>query len=266
MGWQKGMEEAIAYIESHLLDEVDLGVVARHAGCSSWEFQRVFSFLLHVSVGDYIRRRRLSLAAIELQHTGTRIIDIALKYGYESPAAFSRAFNKQYGLSPSLARDKGVLLDIYPAITFKSMMKEANNRMSKFSERGYVVRENGAVYFTANMDETIKWFEHTLGWYGDVVARNEDGRGNYGCVFDYPDEVAVAHLTPFRGFHLFIGEPSQGVAGFLMVDNIEALHSYVVRQGWSQISAITSQPWGAKECHVTTVDGCILRFFEDIKP
>jgi len=137
--------------------------------------------------------------------------------------------------------------------------------MSKFSERGYVVRENGAIYFTANMDETIKWFEHTLGWYGDVVARNEDGSGNYGCVFDYPDEVAIAHLTPFRGFHLFPGESSKGVAGFLMVDNIDAFHSYVVRQGWSQISEITAQPWGAKECQVTTIDGCILRFFEETK-
>ncbi len=264
MGWQKGMEEAITYIESHLTDHVDLNAAAQHAGCSSWEFQRVFSFIHHISIGDYIRRRRLSLAAVELRQTDARVIDIALKYGYESPAAFSRAFGKQYGVSPSLARGKETCLDVYPPITFESFMKEAKTRMSKFSERGYVVKENGAVYFSEDMDETIKWFVHTLGWYGDVVARNEDGSGNYGCVFDYPDEIAVAHLTPFRGFHLFTGEPSKGVVGFLMVDNIQAFHSYVVRQGWSQISEITEQPWGAKECHVTTIDGCILRFFEEI--
>ncbi|MEO3946341.1 helix-turn-helix domain-containing protein [Gorillibacterium sp. CAU 1737] len=264
MDWQRGMEQAVEYIEAHLMESMDFAKVAQHAECSSWEFQRMFSFLTHVSLGEYIRKRRLSCAAHDLLATPIKVIDIAMKYGYESPAAFSRAFGKQYGLSPSSAREAGVPLAVYPRMTFESWTKEALSRMSKFSERGYVVRENGAVYFTLDMDATVHWFEEVLGWYGDVVSRNADGSGDYGCVFDYPDEVAVAHLTPFRGFHLFTGEPRQGVVGFIMIDGIEAFHDYV-KSRWSQISNIETQHWGAKECQVITIDGCILRFFEEAR-
>lgn len=262
MAWQKGMNNAIDYIESNLTGNVDFDTAARFVGCSSWEFQRIFSFLAHISLGEYIRKRRLTLAAQDIRSNDLKIIDIALKYGYESPAAFSRAFNKLYGITPSSARDVDVDLNAYPKITFESIDKERFIKMSKFSERGYVVRENGPVYFTKDMDKTLKWFEEVLGWYGDVVARDSDGNGDYGCVFDYPSEVAVAHLTPFRGFHLFTGQPTRGVAGFLMIEGIDSLHKLVKANGWDQISDIVEQPWGAKECCITTIDGCILRFFE----
>lgn len=265
MDWQKGMNSAIDYIESNLMGTVDFNAAARFVGCSTWEFQRIFSFLTHVSLGEYIRKRKLTLAAQDIQSNDLKIIDIALKYGYESPAAFSRAFNKFYGITPSSARNSGIDLNAYPRITFEFIEKERLIKMSKFSERGYVVRENGPVYFTKDMDKTVKWFEDVLGWYGDVAARDSAGNGEYGCVFDYPSEVAVAHLTPFRGFHLFTGEPVKGVAGFLMIEGLDALHKLVKDNGWNQISDIVSQPWGARECSITTIDGCILRFFESIR-
>jgi AraC family transcriptional regulator len=137
--------------------------------------------------------------------------------------------------------------------------------MSKFSERGYVVRENGPVYFTKDMAKTVKWFEDVLGWFGDVAGRDEKGKPVYGCVFDYPGEVAVAHLTPFRGFHLFAGEPVKGVVGFLMIEGLDTFHKFVKDNGWKQISDIELQSWGARECRVTTPDGCVLRFFEAVK-
>ncbi len=262
MDWQKGMDEAIDYIENNLTGMVDFNIAAKLVGCSTWEFQRIFSFLTHVSLSEYIRQRKLTLAAQDIQGKDTKIIDIALKYGYESPTAFSRAFSKLFGIAPSSAREVDINSSAYSRITFEFMEKERLTKMSKFSERGYVVRENGPVYFTKDMDKTVTWFEDVLGWYGDVVARGSDGKVEYGCVFDYPGEIAVAHITPFRGFHLFTGEPIKGVAGFMMIEGIEALHKFVIDNGWNQISDIEPQPWGARECSITTPDGCILRFFE----
>ncbi|HOB92392.1 MAG: hypothetical protein WBH35_10240 [Bacillota bacterium] len=83
-------------------------------------------------------------------------------------------------------------------------------------------------------------------------------------MFDYPDEIAISKAIPFRGFHLFAGEPSNGVVGFLLIKGIDALHALVERNGWTQISDIVSRPWGARECSVTTPDRCILRFFEEV--
>lgn len=262
MDWQKGINAAVDYIENNLTGIIELKTAARYVGCSSWEFQRIFSFLAHIPLSDYIRQRKLTLAAQDICKRNAKIIDIAIKYGYESPTAFSRAFGKLFGTTPSSVRQCGSVINAYPRITFEFIEKEKLRQMSKFSERGYVVRENGAVYFTKDMDETVKWFEEVLGWYGDVAARDRNGKGEYGCVFDYPSEVAIAHITPFRGFHLFAGEPACGVAGFMMIDGIDTLHQFVRDNGWSQISEISSQPWGAKECSVTTIDGCILRFFE----
>lgn len=261
MSWQMGMNRALEFIEKNLNGTIELSSIARCANSSVWEFQRLFALLTNIPVGEYIRRRRLALAAQALQSGNYKVVDIALEYGYDSPAAFSRAFKKEFGITPSAARSEQGL-PICPKITSEYIMKEWLKRMSKFSERGYVVRENGPVYFTMDMEKTLEWFQNILGWYGDIASRREDGKAEYGCVFDYPEEVAISQITPFRGFHLFAGEPIKGVAGFMVVDGLDALHSYVKEQGWEQISEISDQPWGARECQVTTIDGCILRFFE----
>lgn len=263
MDWQNGMNQAIDYIEDNLTGEIDLNIAARYVGCSVWEFQRIFSFLAHIAPGEYIRRRKLTLAAADIQTGNEKIIDIAMKYGYDSPAAFSRAFSQLHGVAPSLARSSGAELKACPKITFESYENGWLNTMSKYSERGYIVRENGPIYFCRDMDKTLAWFQEVLGWFGDVVARYENGIGEYGCVFDYPGEVAVAHITPFRGFHLFTGEPVKGWAALMMVDGLDALYKHVRDRGWDQITDIAPQSWGARECRVTTPDGCVLRFFEE---
>lgn len=265
MDWQKGMNSAVDYIESNLTGDINYKTAAGYINCSSWEFQRLFSFLTGVPVSEYIRQRKLTLAAQDIRSGDKKIIDIALEYGYESAAAFSRAFSKLFGVTPSSARGAGVNLDAYPRITLNAIEKERYTKMSKFSERGYVVRENGPVYFTRDMGKTLKWFEEVLGWFGDIAGRDDKGKPVYGCVFDYPGEVAVAHITPFRGFHLFMGEPVKGVVGFLNIEGIDDFHKYVKEHGWKQISDITPQSWGARECQITTPDGCILRFFETDK-
>jgi AraC family transcriptional regulator len=118
MDWLARMNNAMEYIETHLSEAIDYDQVAGIACCSTYHFQRMFSFITNVPLAEYIRRRRLTLAAFELQNTGVKVLDIALKYGYESPEAFSRAFKKMHGVAPMSARDNGVSLKAYPRLSF----------------------------------------------------------------------------------------------------------------------------------------------------
>lgn len=94
MDWLERMNNAMGYVETHLSEDIDFDQVAKIACCSTYHFQRMFSFITSVPLSEYIRRRRLTLAAFELQQSDAKVIDTALKYGYESPEAFSRAFKK----------------------------------------------------------------------------------------------------------------------------------------------------------------------------
>lgn len=134
--------------------------------------------------------------------------------------------------------------------------------MSDFSERGYVVKETGAVYYTEDMDRTLKWFQEVLGWYGQIEARDENNEGGYGCVNNLPMEFEALHLAPFTGIHLFQGKPSTNVVAFMLVQGVEQLYQFVKKNGWNQMTEVKVQPWGAKTCSVTTIDGSILTFFE----
>lgn len=107
MDWIQGIQRAIDYVEAHLDEDIDYVQAAREAAASPFHFQRVFSVLCGCTLGDYIRQRRLSLAAAELRSTDARIVDIALKYGYETPESFSRAFTRFHGIRPSQARAGG---------------------------------------------------------------------------------------------------------------------------------------------------------------
>jgi len=119
----KNMNDALNYIEENLDRDIDLKKVARLALCSEYHFQRMFSFLASVSLSEYIRRRRLTLAAFELNNSNTRIIDIAVKYGYNSPDSFTRAFQNLHGVTPSEARNNGKSLKAYPRMTFQLSIK-----------------------------------------------------------------------------------------------------------------------------------------------
>lgn len=113
------LNQAIRYIEANLDHEIDFGKVAQLAGCSEYHFRRMFSFLSGMSLGEYIRNRRLSQAALELRNTQQKVIDVAVKYGYDSPDAFSRAFQALHGLTPTEARTAGRALKAMPPMTFQ---------------------------------------------------------------------------------------------------------------------------------------------------
>lgn len=117
------MNAALDYIENNLTEDIDLSIVSQKACCSSYNFQRMFSFITDVPLAEYIRRRRLTQAALELQHSNAKVIDIALKYGYDSPVSFSRAFVNIHGITPNEAKQSGVALKAYPKISFQISIK-----------------------------------------------------------------------------------------------------------------------------------------------
>lgn len=121
--WIDKMNAALDYIEDNLTENIDLETVAQKACCSSYNFQRMFSFITDIPLAEYIRRRRMSVAALELQISDAKVIDVALKYGYESSISFSRAFSKVHGITAKEAKKPGVALKIYPKISFQIQIK-----------------------------------------------------------------------------------------------------------------------------------------------
>lgn len=112
------MNGALNYIEENLTADIDFKEMARLACCSEYHFRRMFSFLAGITLSEYVRRRRLTLAAFELINSNVRIIDLAVKYGYNSPDSFARAFQELHGLTPSEAKSEGQSLKAYPRMTF----------------------------------------------------------------------------------------------------------------------------------------------------
>lgn len=123
MEWLNRMNNAINYIENNLEDKMDYEKIARAACSSVYHFQRMFSFITNIPLSEYVRRRKMTLAAFELQNSDIKIIDLALKYGYESPEAFTRAFQAVHGITPTSARRDGANLKAYPRISFQMSMK-----------------------------------------------------------------------------------------------------------------------------------------------
>lgn len=123
MDWIMGLQRAVDYIEAHLTEQISYEDVAREAYVSPFYFQRVFSILCGYTVGEYIRNRRLTLAGSELLATDQKVIDLALKYGYETPESFTRAFTRFHGITPSAARLTLAPLTSFARLSIQISMK-----------------------------------------------------------------------------------------------------------------------------------------------
>ena len=135
MEWIQRLNQAVNYIEENLSGTIDYSTAAKIACCSTFHFQRMFSYIADIPLSEYIRRRRMTAAAFELQTTAARVVDIALKYGYQSPTAFTRAFQSVHSVPPSSARSKGISLKAYPRITFSISIKGDTEMNYKIIEK-----------------------------------------------------------------------------------------------------------------------------------
>jgi AraC family transcriptional regulator len=262
MDWMTSIQQTVDFIEENIGENLEVDMLADKTYTSRFYFQKVFTILCECTVSEYIRNRRMTLAGYEIIDTDSSLLDIALKYGYESHESFTRAFSRFHGITPSEARKNHSNLKSFSRISLKTNLSGGKVIMSDLSERGYVVKETGAVYYTQDMDNTLKWFKEVLGWYGQIEERDANNAGLYGCVNNIPIEIEALHIAPFTGIHMFRGEPLKMMVGFMLVQGVEQLYRFVKKNGWNQITEVKEQPWGGKTCSVTTIDGSVLTFFE----
>ena len=131
----KQMNKAMKYVEENLMGEIDFDEMSRIAYCSEYHFRRMFSFLAGMPLGEYIRRRKLSVAAVMLSEKNNKIIDIALQLGYSSPDAFSKAFQAMHGIVPSSVKKGNIILKAFPPMTFQLTIKGGNEMEYRIVEK-----------------------------------------------------------------------------------------------------------------------------------
>ncbi len=134
MEWVDELNRTIRYMEEHLTEEIRCGELAKIACCSAYHYQRMFAYLAGLPLSEYIRRRRMSLAAVDLL-AGEKVVDVALKYGYQSPTAFNRAFQAFHGIAPSAARDAGAPVKSFSPLHFTITVKGAEEMEYRVEKR-----------------------------------------------------------------------------------------------------------------------------------
>ena len=117
------IQQAICYMEEHICENISYAEVAKSVQMSSYNFHRTFSFIVGMTANEYMRKRRLTLAAKELQTTAISVIDAAYKYGYESPESFSKAFSRFHGSTPKQAKQKGTKLHLFNPLLIKIIVE-----------------------------------------------------------------------------------------------------------------------------------------------
>ena len=125
-GWIEGIQESIDFMEQNLTEELDIEQIAGKALLSPFYYQRIFGALCGMTVGDYIRARRMTLAAQELAGEDAKVIDVAVRYDYDSPDSFSRAFQRFHGITPSQAREPGAPLRSLAPLHIRITMEGGN--------------------------------------------------------------------------------------------------------------------------------------------
>lgn len=161
MDWVMGMQRAIDYVEAHITEDLDYDEIARQGYSTAYHFQRVFGLLCGYTLGEYIRNRRLTLAGGELASGDVKVIDTALKYGYDSPDSFARAFIRFHGVTPSQARREGAKLNFFSRLSLKLSLEGGSIMEYRIEEKqelrltGYKRRFTGVPHVTAEYDEQM---------------------------------------------------------------------------------------------------------------
>ena len=193
MDWIKGMQKAIDYIEANLTEEINYEDVAAESFSSSYHFQRMFSILCGYTLGEYIRMRRLSLAGKELAGGKEKVIDVALKYGYDSPDSFAKAFYKFHGITPSQARADGSLLKSFSRLSIRisleggTIMNYRIETKPQITLLGYKRRFEGMPYDEQRHKQEESFFISTRAHQWMLKGMSSDKLSDY-CVITNMDD------------------------------------------------------------------------------
>lgn len=163
MEWTKAICEAVEYIEEHMTEELTTERVAEHVSISPFYFQKGFSMLCGLTVMEYIRNRRLTLAGGELIAGDEKIIDVALKYGYDSPDSFAKAFTRFHGINPSQARKDEVMIKSFAPLKLEISLKGGylmDYKIVKKDEFAVLGVSKKFMYENAKQEVPAFWQEH----------------------------------------------------------------------------------------------------------
>ena len=179
--WTEGIQNAIQYIEANLTEELNINDIAEKAYVSAFYFQKIFGVLCGLTVGEYIRQRRLSLAGEELTAEDVRVIDVAVKYGYDSQDSFSRAFTKFHGITPSAAKEKGAKLKTFAPIHIKLSLEGGSMLEYRIVEKAAFTIMGKSRSFdteTSYVEIPKYWQEHYAMGGGEMI------KGVFGACVD----------------------------------------------------------------------------------
>ncbi len=214
MNWVKMINDSIAFMEDHLTAEITLSDTARSVNLSAFHFQRAFTLLTGMSPSEYLRKRRLSQAGAELQHGNEKVIDIALKYGYDSPESFTKAFVRYHGFSPMQVR-KGSPIQFMNRFTVQITIEGGNimeYSIEKWEEMDLLVHAGDFSPETSDKEIPKFWdayyadeaYSKIPGYLGVCAQQKTDGntfRYGIGCkasdVEGIPNGFEIIHIPAY---------------------------------------------------------------------
>ena len=194
MDWIIGIQRAIDYIEDNLTETINYDKVAKQCYSSSYHFQRVFSILCGFTLGEYIRNRRLALAGRELATTNAKVIDVALKYGYESPDSFAKAFQKFHSILPSQARSNGSNLKSFSRLVLNFSLEGGTTMNYRIETKpaltllGYKKRFSGTPYDESRQQQESAFFTTTRAHQWMLKGMSNDKMSDYCVLSNFDDD------------------------------------------------------------------------------
>ncbi|MEW6564775.1 MAG: AraC family transcriptional regulator [Spirochaetota bacterium] len=208
MDWANRMKQAIEYFESHLERQADMERAARLANCSLFHFCRMFEVVFGLSPAEYLRRRRLSAAALDLAAGKDKVIDVALRYGWESPESFAKAFKRLFGITPSEARSASVPLELWPPIELTVILKGDRSMKYRIEQRDAMEFAGLVLRTTSTGGVNLKaipqfWQEKAKDGSVERLAQYCGLMGMLGICYDYkPEDNSFAYaIAVERGSH-----------------------------------------------------------------
>lgn len=254
MEWMRSISLAIGYIEDHITEEISIDSIARQVSISPFYFQKGFSLLCGFTVMEYVRNRRLALAGSELVSTDAKVIDVALKYGYDSPDSFTKAFTRFHGVTPAMVRKDCVALKSFAPLKIKILLEGGYLMDYKITQKdSFTVIGASRMFKYDNAKAEIPkfWGEHfdagngkyVCGTYGISYDENMTGDAfeyliadNYNPAMDVPDGI-VTKVIPEHTWAVFpckgtMPEAAQNVNNLIFTEWLPACKEYEIAAGY----------------------------------
>ena len=228
MDWNIRLNKALDYIEANLCNEIDFEYAAKLAFCSRNDLSNMFYLVTGIQLSEYIRRRRLSLAALDLQNSDEKIIDISMKYGYSSPTAFNRAFQNQHKASPQYARSRKIFIHSYPRITFQIKLNGEIKMKCRIEKKPAFQVVGVKKTFRNDAVENLVpnfWSELPQETYAKLkMLSNGEPKGMIGLCANFDDEHTF-------DYYIAVSTKNSNVEGFDMISIPEATWAIFEAEG-----------------------------------